>query len=284
MVNLPFLKMHGLGNDFVVIDRRSGAPANGLFIGLNEARAIADRHRGVGCDQVVLVDDPSDQGGDVFIRIFNSDGSEVSACGNATRCVGSILLEETGLDEASIRTGAGLLVARAGTEGLISVDMGKPRFRWQDIPLIEEAETLHLNLSLGPLSNPAAVNIGNPHATFFVEDAEAIPLAEIGPLLEVNPIFPEQANIGVAEVKSAGRIRLRVWERGAGITLACGTAACAAIANSVRRELTENSVTVEMDGGELFINLRDNGHIDMTGPAENAFTGFLPEVVRNDQT
>jgi len=284
MLNLPFIKMHGLGNDFVVIDRRSGRPANGLFIGLNEARAIADRHRGIGCDQVVLIDDPSDQGEDVFMCIFNSDGSEVGACGNATRCVGSMLLEETKLEKVRIRTGAGLLAARADIDGLISVDMGKPRFGWQDIPLNAEVETLHLNIGHGPLSEPAAVNIGNPHATFFVEDAEAIPLAEIGPLLEVNPVFPENANIGVVEVKSAGRVRLRVWERGVGITLACGTAACAAVANSVRRELTEKSVTVEMDGGELFVTWRDNGHLDMTGPAEFSFAGFLPKVLSNDQT
>ena len=201
MTQLPFTKMHGLGNDFVVIDARSGKPAAGLEFSASEAAAIADRRSGVGCDQFILIEDApaGDAAADAFIRIRNADGGEVNACGNATRCIGAVLLEEIDGDEISIRTGADLLKVKRAGYGLVTVDMGIPRGDWDQIPLISEADTLHLDLSCGPLSDPAAVSIGNPHATFFVDDVDEVPIALVGPELEHDPVFPERANIGVAQ-------------------------------------------------------------------------------------
>jgi diaminopimelate epimerase len=278
MTDLGFTKMHGLGNDFVVIDAR-GRAADAAFIGPDAARAIAERHTGVGCDQLIIVEDAPDSSADVFMRIRNADGSEVSACGNATRCIGALLMDETGRDSVRIRTAADLLHASRADGGLVTVDMGTPRFGWDEIPLLAEHDTLHLPLSLGPLRDPAAASMGNPHATFFVGDAELVPLSVLGPELERDPIFPERANIAVAEMRRPDRMRLRVWERGAGITLACGTGACAAVANAHRRGLSARKVTVTMDGGDLVIDWRDDGRIYMTGPAVTAFTGTISDSV-----
>ena len=275
-MTLPFTKMHGLGNDFVVVDARPGRPAAGVDIGETRAAAIADRHTGVGCDQLILLEADGDGGSpraDAAMRIHNADGGVVEACGNATRCVGAVLMEETGRSEVRIRTAAGLLTASRAGGGLIAVNMGAPGFEWRQIPLAAEAETLHLPLELGPLRDPAAASMGNPHVTFFVADPEAVPLAELGPVLEHHAMFPERVNVGVAGVASDGRIRLRVWERGAGMTLACGTAACAAVANAHRRGLCGRAAAVEMDGGELRIAWLESGDIEMTGPAAVSFTG-----------
>lgn len=281
MTELAFTKMHGLGNDFVVIDARSGKPGHGVAIDDARAAAIADRRTGVGCDQFIIIEDAPDTDSDAFMRIRNADGGEVDACGNATRCIGAVLLDETGKDEVRVRTEADLLtVSRAGY-GLVTVDMGIPRGDWDQIPLNAEADTLHLDLSCGPLSDPAAVSMGNPHATFFVDDMESVPIALVGPELEHNPVFPERANIGVAQILAHDRMRLRVWERGVGLTLACGTGACAAVVNANRRGLAGRRMVVVVDGGELLIDWREDrpagaGHVFMTGPAEISFSGMIP--------
>ena len=270
-MSLPFLKMHGAGNDFVVLDAR---PAE-LKLSAAAIRLIADRRLGVGCDQLIIIE-PADDA-DVFMRIMNADGSESGACGNATRCVAALIAEETGARYLTIRTISGLLRAEILGPGLVEVDMGAPKLEWEEIPLSAPADTLHLNLSLGPVADPAACSMGNPHATFFVNDFQ-LPIDSIGPSLEKNRIFPERANIGFAVVERPDRIRLRVWERGAGLTLACGSGACAALVNAHRRGLTGRRATVAMDGGELLITWAESGHVMMRGPAVTAFAGVLPDL------
>lgn len=273
---MAFTKMHGLGNDFVVIDARGDAAA-ATAIGDAQASAIADRRTGVGCDQLIILEAPSDATADAFMRIRNADGGEVDACGNATRCIGALLMAESGRDTARIRTGADLLTVTrtAGALDSVTVDMGEPRFGWAEIPLSAEMDTLHLDLSRGPLSDPAAASMGNPHATYLVDDAETAPIAVIGPELEVDSLFPERANIAVAQILAPDRMRLRVWERGAGLTAACGTGACAAVVNAHRRGLSDRRMTVVMDGGELIIDWRGDNRVYMTGPAVTSFTGTL---------
>jgi len=276
MTELAFTKMHGLGNDFVVIDARAGKPGAGIAIGDAVAAAIADRHTGIGCDQLIVVEDAPGADADAFMRIRNADGGEVDACGNATRCVGAVLLGESGADTVRIRTGADLLTVTRADGGLVTVDMGVPRLGWDDVPLAMAADTLHLDLERGPLADPAAASMGNPHATFFIDDADAVPISVLGPELEVDPMFPERANIGIAQMLAPDRMRLRVWERGAGLTPACGTGACAAVVNASRRGLANRRMVVEMDGGELLIDWReDTGHVFMTGPAETSFAGVI---------
>ena len=282
MTGLPFTKMHGLGNDFVVIDARRGKPAAGVEISAARAAAIADRRTGVGCDQFILIEDAPDGESHAFMRIRNADGGEVDACGNATRCIGAVLLDEIDGEEVRVRTGADLLTVRRAGYGLVTVDMGIPRGDWDDIPLAAEADTLHLDLSCEPLSDPAAVSMGNPHATFFVDDIDSVPIALVGPELEHDPIFPERANIGVAQVLAPDRMRLRVWERGAGLTSACGTGACAAVVNANRRDLAGRRMVVVVDGGELLIDWREDrpgeqGRVFMTGPAATSFSGTISE-------
>ena len=282
MTGLPFTKMHGLGNDFVVIDARRGKPAAGVEISAARAAAIADRRTGVGCDQFILIEDAPDGESHAFMRIRNADGGEVDACGNATRCIGAVLLDEIDGEEVRVRTGADLLTVRRAGYGLVTVDMGIPRGDWDDIPLAAEADTLHLDLSCGPLSDPAAVSMGNPHATFFVDDIDSVPIALVGPELEHDPIFPERANIGVAQVLAPDRMRLRVWERGAGLTSACGTGACAAVVNANRRDLAGRRMVVVVDGGELLIDWREDrpgeqGRVFMIGPAATSFSGTISE-------
>jgi diaminopimelate epimerase len=272
----PFLKMNGLGNDFVVVEARS-AP---FTPSLAEARAIADRQSGVGCDQIIAIE-PS-QKADAFMRIWNADGAEVDACGNASRCVGWLLMQATGRKAVTIETNAGLLAVTNGQGELITVDMGPPGLSWQDIPLAEEMDTRGIELEVGPRGSPAlhtpgCVSMGNPHCVFFVPDAETAPVDTVGPLIENHPLFPERTNVGFAQIVSGDRIRLRVWERGAGLTKACGTGACAALVAANRRGLASTKATVELDGGELVIEWRQSdGHVLMTGPAAVEFTGTLP--------
>ena len=264
--------MHGCGNDFVVFDERA-AP---LGLTARRAAAIADRREGVGCDQFIVIERATaDSGADAFMRIRNPDGAEAGACGNATRCVARLLAAETGRDHVAIATLAGVLPATVQADGRISVDMGTPRLGWRDVPLARPMDTLHLDLEAGPLRDPAALSMGNPHATFFVPDAEAVPIAELGPGLEHAAIFPARANIGVAQVRAPDRIRLRVWERGAGLTRACGSGACAALVNAARRGLAGRHATVLVDGGALEITWRDDDHVLMSGPTAVAFTGEL---------
>lgn len=265
---LFFRKMHGLGNDFVVLDGRA-AP-----LGLTRAQivALADRRRGIGCDQLIILEPPA-PGADVFMRIHNPDGSEAGACGNATRCIASLLAAETGRTSVVVRTISGDLPSEAMPGGLWRVDMGKTRLGWQDVPLAREADTLHVPLACGPVADPAACSMGNPQATFFVPDLDALPIQEIGPRLEHDPIFPDRANIGFVEVLAPDHLRLVVWERGAGLTLACGSGACATIVNAHRRGLTGRAARISMPGGDLLMEWRQDGHVLMTGPVATAFTG-----------
>jgi diaminopimelate epimerase len=271
MRGIPFIKMHGLGNDFVVLDGRDGK----IALDDKAARAIADRHTGVGCDQLIILEPPRTRGADLFMRIHNADGGEVEACGNAARCIADLVMRDKGKDSTVIETAAGLLEAHAAGARRVAVDMGAPRTGWREIPLARECDTLHVTLALGPLADPVCTSIGNPHATFFVANADAIDLAALGPKLEHDPLFPERANIGIAQVVSPQRLRLRVWERGAGITPACGTGACAALVAAHRRGLAERKAEVIADGGALEIEWRADGHVLMTGPVAVSFTGTL---------
>jgi diaminopimelate epimerase len=273
MTSIPFTKMHGLGNDFVVIDARKRP----LALAPDQARAIAARHTGVGCDQIILMEAPPDAAADIFMRIHNADGGEVGACGNATRCVAALLMAEEGRDSVRIATASGVLAAEGLAGGMVAVDMGRPSFEWRDIPLSQPEDTLHLELASGPLRDPAAVSMGNPHCVFFVDDAETAPIAALGPALEHHSLFPERANIGVAQVIDKGTIRLRVWERGAGLTMACGTGACAAAVAAHRRGLTGRRVETRLDGGALTIEWRGDDHVMMIGPVAVSFTGTFGE-------
>ncbi len=267
----PFLKMHGLGNDFVVLDARTRP----IELSAAAVRAIADRHTGVGCDQLVVLRRPAEAGADAFMEIRNADGAAVGACGNATRCVAALLMQQSDAETVTIATVAGLLEAHREPDGTISVDMGPARLGWHEIPVARDVDTLHLPVALGPLTDPVGTNIGNPHATFFVADVAAVDLSRLGPALEHDPLFPERANIGIAQILSPERIRLRVWERGSGITRACGSGACAALVAAVRRGLTGRRAEVLLDGGSLAIEWQETGHVRMTGPVATSFAGVL---------
>ena len=272
---VAFRKMHGLGNDFVMVDAR----AVPFAVSTGAARAIADRRTGIGCDQVITLE-PSERA-DAFMRIHNADGGEVAACGNAARCVAALLMAESGNPAALVETRAGLLHARAVGDGLIAVDMGPARWGWRDIPLSRDVDTLHIDLSdavagARAWTDAVGVSMGNPHAVLFVDDVDAIDLAAVGPTLEHHPLFPERANIGIARVLAPDAIRLRVWERGAGITAACGTAACAALVAARRRGLAGRAATIEFDGGVLTVawdGEEAGGQVVMTGPVGSSFEG-----------
>ncbi len=257
-----FRKMHGLGNDFVIFDAREGAVAmDGA-----RARSIADRRTGIGCDQVILIE-PSDVA-DLKMRIWNADGGEVESCGNATRCVAL-------LGAKTIETAGGILSASVdGTDA--TVDMGRPRFGWEEIPLAYAMDTAAMPVGWEELEEPFAVNVGNPHVVFFVKDADAIDLARLGPIIEHDPLFPARINVNIASFDGEA-IRLRVWERGAGETRACGTGACATAVAAIRQRLVENPVVVRLPGGTLTIDWEPGGTIRMRGPAKLVFTGELPE-------
>ncbi len=274
-----FVKMHGAGNAFVVLDLRRGgtAPSAG------EAAAIADRRRGVGCDQLVLIGASRTGIADFGLTFLNADGSESGTCGNGTRCVADLLMRERGSDHVALETAAGVLDCERGRDGLVTVDMGRARTEWKDIPLSEPRDTLHLGIALGPVRDPVGVSMGNPHAVFFVPDVEKIDVHELGSKLERHRLFPERANIGFATVLSPDRIRLRVWERGAGLTLACGSGACAALVAAVQRGLTRRKATLDLDGGRLGIEWLENGHVLMTGPTRVAYRGTLDPSLFNGE-
>ena len=257
-----FTKMHGLGNDFVVLDTRAN-PLPPVTAAL--ARGLADRRTGIGCDQLIVLAE-SDKA-DFRMRIFNADGGEVEACGNATRAV-AILHGAP----AHIETAAGILAVQPG-DGGAAVDMGEPRFEWDAIPLAYAMDTNALPVGWEELEQPVAVNVGNPHAVFFVADCDKVPLDRLGPQIEHDPLFPDRVNVNVATVENAGTIRLRVWERGAGLTRACGTGACATAVAAMRRGLVQNEVTVRLPGGALLIEWGEDGHVTMTGPATESFRG-----------
>ena len=274
---ISFRKMNGLGNDFVVFDARPRA----LTLGPDAVRAIADRKEGIGCDQIIALE-PSSKA-DVFMRIWNADGGEVGACGNAARCVAALVAAERGTPKVSIETESGVLGAVVNGDGSVTIDMGAPRFAWDQIPLAEPFhDTRRIELQIGPiddpvLHSPSVVNVGNPHCLFFVEDVNAHNLARFGAMLEQHPLFPERANISLVQVLAPDAIKVRTWERGAGLTRACGTAACAAAVAAARRELTRRKVRVTLPGGDLLIEWRESdGHILMTGPYALDFEGQLP--------
>jgi diaminopimelate epimerase len=274
MKKLPFLKMHGTGNDFVVLDARKRVVA----LTKEEIVRVADRHFGIGCDQLLVLK-KSDKA-DAFMQIFNADGSEISTCGNATRCVADYLMKETGKDTASIETGAGIRTGIRAENGDVQANMGAPKFGWQEIPLAETRNTMHLGLEAGLLMDPAAVNMGNPHAIFFVRDVNHVKMGEWGPKLEHHPLFPERANISAVQVTGDSSIKMVVWERGTGLTLACGSAACAAVVAGVRRGLISAKCDVELPGGTLQIDWRKTGNatggdVLMSGPVAYVFTGEI---------
>lgn len=271
-MGMRYFKMNGCGNDFVIIDARS---RGSLPLSQNQARAIADRQTGLGCDQVIAVE--RSIRGDAFMRIWNADGGEVAACGNATRCVGWLLLEEGGGATRRIETPAGMLYAERAGEGRITVDMGSPLLRWEEIPIARAMSTDRLDYAAGGLAAPGAVNMGNPHVVFFVDDVSAVPIETLGPEIERDPFFPQGVNVGFAELRSPEQIRLRVWERGAGLTKACGTGACAAVVAGHRQGRLGRKVDVIVDGGSLEIEWRaGDDRVLMTGPIELESTGELP--------
>lgn len=274
---LHFRKMNGLGNDFVVFDARKQP------IAMDEARAraIADRKTGIGCDQLIVIEPSSTA--DVTMRIWNNEGGEVESCGNATRCIADILFAEKRATRATIDTKGGFLVAEKGGDRLVTVDMGKPRFDWQDIPLSEKFhDTRYIDLSVGPVEkplihSPSVVNVGNPHCIFWVNDLDVVDLAKAGPMLEHHPLFPQRANITLARVDARDHAVIRVWERGVGLTKACGTAACAVMAAGFRLKRLDRKATVTLPGGDLLMEIREaDGHVIMTGPVAYEFEGDLP--------
>ena len=262
----PFMKMHGLGNDFVVVDAR----LRPVDITPALARVIAHRRFGVGFDQLAVIEPAREADSVAHLVFYNADGSLSAACGNATRCIGRHLMEEGGLRGLELTTQRGRLAVRDAGGGLTSVNMGQPQLGWQEIPLAEEVDTLALPID----GSPVATGMGNPHCTFFVEDAEAVPLETFGPRMEHHPLYPERTNVQVAEVTGPDRIRMRAWERGAGITLASGSSSCAVAVAAARRGLTGRAVTLDLDGGTLSVDWREDG-VWMTGPTAHVFSGQL---------
>ena len=260
---LPFVKMHGAGNDFVVIDRRAGgAPLTAAL-----AAAIGDRHRGVGFDQLAEITD--EPGADYRLVFWNADGSQAGACGNASRCVAALVMGQTGQDRVRFATARGMLTAEM-RDGQVWVNMGAPQLDWDAVPLARDVDPARLPLA----GAPAAIGMGNPHCVFFVPDAEAVALTELGPRIEHDPLFPQRTNVEYASLKGPDRLRMRVWERGTGVTLACGSGACATAVAAHRRGLTGRRVTLDLDGGTLVVDWREDG-VWMTGPVATVFSGTL---------
>jgi len=267
-----FVKMHGLGNDFVVFDARDTA------INLTQAqvKTIADRHFGVGCDTVVVIR-PGGAQADAGVIFYNADGSESESCFNATRCIARLLMDERGLARVKLSSKGGMLACSDAGQGSVMVDMGPPRLDWQQVPLAREVDTLNFPLDVGGASLPvSALSMGNPHCVLFVPDADKAPVTQLGPKIEILPLFPNRTNVEFAQVLDRDRIRMRVWERGVGVTLACGTGACATAVAAIRRGLTGRKVELMLDGGSLTIEWREeDGHVLMTGPTAMPFRGRL---------
>jgi len=265
-----FLKMHGLGNDFVVFDARDAS----ISLTPTLVRKVADRHFGIGCDTVVLIR-PGGAAADASVLFYNADGAEAESCGNATRCVARLLMDERGLARVKLSTKGGMLVCSDAGKGLVMLDMGEPKLAWNEVPLAQQVDTGNFPLDIGGTSIPAsAVSMGNPHCVLFVPDAEKAPVTTLGPRIETMALFPNRVNVEFAQVMDQSRIRMRVWERGVGITLACGTGACATAVAAVRRGLTDRKVELLLDGGSLFIEWRvEDNHVLMTGPAAMPFRG-----------
>jgi diaminopimelate epimerase len=267
---LPFMKMHGLGNDFVVFDARAEA----IDVTPAMAQAIGHRQFGVGFDQLAVITRGT---GDAHLTFYNSDGSLSAACGNATRCIARYLMDDTGRDSLHLTTARGDLVAKDAGGGLTSVNMGHPQFNWDEVPLAREMDTLHLPID----GDPVATGMGNPHCTFFVDDAEAVDLSDLGPRAEHDPLYPERTNVQVAQIVGPDHIRMRVWERGVGVTLASGSSSCATAVAAARRGLTGRAVRIDLDGGTLHIDWREDG-VWMTGPTAHVFSGtFTPDFLES---
>lgn len=260
---LPFMKMHGLGNDFVVVDERGITP----LVDLSVAVAMADRHRGVGFDQLAVLSDRA--GSDVHLTFWNADGSLSAACGNATRCIARYLMDKNGKDALTITTDRGTLTAIDAGDGLVSVNMGQPQLDWADVPLAYAVDTLSLPITGGPV----ATGMGNPHCTFFVDNAETIDLAARGAVAEHDPLYPQRTNVQFASLVAPDHLRMRVWERGVGITLASGSSSCATAVSAARRDITGRKVRIDLDGGTLMIDWRDDG-VWMTGGTAHVFDGM----------
>ena len=284
LANQAFVKMNGIGNEIVVVDLRKAAAK----ISADEARAAAAPD-GAPYDQLMALYAPRTPGTDAFIRIYNNDGSEAGACGNGMRCVADLMSKETGKSTLTFETTAGILNCWKGSDGLFTVDMGPPRFKWNEIPLAEEfRDTRAIELQIGPidapvLHSPAVVNMGNPHAIFWVDDVNAYDLERFGPLLENHPIFPDRANISLAHIVDRDHIVIRTWERGAGLTKACGSAACAVAVAAARLKRANRKVTISPPGGDLVIEWRESDdHVLMTGPAELEYESrFDPALFAN---
>jgi len=267
-----FVKMHGLGNDFVVFDARDTA------VNLTSAmvKKIADRHFGVGCDTVVVIR-PGGAAADAAVLFYNADGSESESCFNATRCIARFLMDERGLARVKLSTKGGMLACTDAGKASVTVDMGPPRLEWQQVPVASQVDTLNFPLDIGGTSLPASVlSMGNPHCVLFVPDVEKAPVNQLGPKIETLPFFPNRTNVEFAQVLDRDRIRMRVWERGVGVTLACGTGACATAVAAIRQGLTARKVELLLDGGSLVIEWREeDGHVLMTGPTAMPFRGRL---------
>ena len=267
-----FVKMHGLGNDFVVFDARDTA------VNLTSAmvKKIADRHFGVGCDTVVVIR-PGGAAADAAVLFYNADGSESESCFNATRCIARFLMDERGLARVKLSTKGGMLACTDAGKASVTVDMGPPRLEWQQVPVASQVDTLNFPLDIGGTSLPASVlSMGNPHCVLFVPDVEKAPVNQLGPRIETLPFFPNRTNVEFAQVLDRDRIRMRVWERGVGVTLACGTGACATAVAAIRQGLTARKVELLLDGGSLVIEWREeDGHVLMTGPTAMPFRGRL---------
>lgn len=273
----PFIKMHGLRNDFIIIDARRQIYRPSA----EEISRICDRREGVGGDELLIIESqrPESKAADAcaFVRIFNPDGREVEACGNASRCLGWLFMQESGREAAAFDTIGGLLRCRRVGEKQVAVEMGRLRTDWRDIPLASEMDTLHLGIGAGPLQDPVGMNIGNPHAVFFVDDLDDVDLERYGPQLQTHPIFPQEANIGAAQLIDSTNLKLAVWERPGLLTPACGTGACAAVGAAHRRRLTSaKRITVMMPAGSVDIELKEDNSVIMSGPVETCYTGFLP--------
>ena len=267
MKKFDFIKLHGLGNDFVIIDERIDV----TNLSYEEIKSVANRYTGIGCDQLITINN-SDSGDYLFIRFFNSTGDEVSACGNGSRCVARILMQENNTSEITLKTKAGFLECKKISDDIISIDLGKPKLQWQDIPLDKEYDSNIVTFKINniSISNPSFINVGNPHAIFFVNKLNDYKIEDYGPLIETDKMFPEKCNITIAEVVSSSHIKINVWERGAGKTLACGTAACATVVAANIKKLTDKIVKVSLPGGDLDIDYNDN--IIMSGATEISFS------------
>ncbi|MGV6840137.1 MAG: diaminopimelate epimerase [Planktomarina sp.] len=264
---LHFMKMHGLGNDFVVLDcRKTPNPMTATL-----ARAIGDRHCGVGFDQLAVIENTD--AADVRLIFYNSDGSTAGACGNATRCIARHILDETGRDDMTLQTERGILSARRVDDTLTAVNMGQPQLTWQEVPLAEDVDLLHLPID----GDPVATGMGNPHCTFFVEDADTVDLEGQGARFEHHPLYPQRTNVQFAHVLGSDHLRMRVWERGAGVTLASGSSSCAVAVAAARRGLTGRKVKIDLDGGQIDIDWREDG-VWMTGPTAHVFNGVFTDA------